>query len=59
MPIEHRLQFSLIEIERTNNRPDVVEPISMNFDERQNLTAHGSQFLLRPDHARDGQFNRA
>ena len=57
MMIEHRLQPSLVRLQRTSHHFDLVETIAVHLDQGQDFTADRRQFLLDPDHVYDGEFD--
>src|SRR5205807_6454337 len=58
MMIEHRLQPSLVRLQRPSHHFDLVETIAVHFDQGQDFTADRRQFLLDPDRVYDGEFDQ-
>ena len=58
MMIEHRLQPSLVGLQRTGHHSNLVETIAVDLNQGQDFTADRRQLLLDSDHVRDGKFNQ-
>ena len=53
MMIEHRLQPSLVGLQRTGHYSNLVNTIAIHLDQGQDFTADRRQFLFDPDHVLD------
>src|SRR6185295_5631689 len=57
MMVEHRLEPSLVGLQRASHHSNLVETIAIHFNQGQDFTADRRQLLFDPDHVRDGEFD--
>ena len=57
MVIEHRLEASLIGLQRAGHHSDLLETIAIHLDQSQDFTTNRRQLLFNPDYVRDGDLH--